>query len=81
MNKKRCQASVFHRDQLRYTGRGVNGFEMHFNEEQCKLPASSGPGGDYCRHHASFGDNGRCRWAEPFMPEKKKQLDSKTQTS
>jgi hypothetical protein len=32
----RCQAKVWKRDCLRRTGRGKSGFEMHYEECQCR---------------------------------------------
>lgn len=38
---ERCQAAVYVRDCLRYTGRGKYGYEMHYNERRCKRRAGS----------------------------------------
>ena len=38
----RCCAAVWKRDTYRYTGRGVNGFEMHYTEKRCEHKATHG---------------------------------------
>lgn len=43
-----CKATVYHRDQLRRTGRGPTGFEMHYTEDQCKRKPYKG---GYCWQH------------------------------
>ena len=35
MEKDRCEAGIYKRDTLRYTGRGSSGFEMHYTYERC----------------------------------------------
>lgn len=62
----RCQAVVYRRDTYRYAGRTPSGFEMHYTEDQCRLPAIGDTG--RCRHH----EHGiACKWAEPFVPAQK----------
>jgi hypothetical protein len=46
--KARCEQIVYVPDQLRYTGRGRSGFEMHYNRRRCKRTATSG---SYCWQH------------------------------
>ncbi len=38
----RCEALVYERNTYRYTGRTRSGFEMHYNERQCKRKVRSG---------------------------------------
>lgn len=45
-----CCAAVWKRDTYRYTGRGPNGFEMHYNKKQCKRKATNGL---FCWQHQS----------------------------
>jgi hypothetical protein len=45
----RCCAVVYRKDQLRRTGRGPTGFEMHYNRGRCKRTAMKG---DLCNQHA-----------------------------
>jgi hypothetical protein len=35
----RCQAAVYHREQLRYTGRGTSGFERYYVTARCRRKA------------------------------------------
>jgi len=51
MEEKRCSYIVYIRDTYRYTGRGKNGFEMHFNKRECKRKATHG---DKCWQHDSI---------------------------
>lgn len=51
MDDRQCKAEVFRRDQYRYTGRGVSGFEMHYAAGQCSRAAIDVRG--YCRQHAA----------------------------
>jgi hypothetical protein len=44
----RCAAAVWKRDQYRRTGRGVGGFEMHYERCQCKRNAKDGK---WCWQH------------------------------
>lgn len=44
----RCEAIVYEREQLRYTGRGKNGFERHYIKRQCLRRAIAG---GFCRQH------------------------------
>lgn len=44
-----CDAAVYRRDTYRYSGRGGSGFEMHYEQGQCKRAASVGP---LCWQHA-----------------------------
>ena len=45
----RCEAIVFQREQLRYTGRGKHGFERHYVKRQCRRRAK---GHGLCRQHS-----------------------------
>ena len=61
---RRCQAVVWKRDCLRYTGRGPGGFSMHYTEKQCGRTATHG---EWCHQHHNRNAL-RCRWAEATMP-------------
>jgi hypothetical protein len=52
----RCKAEVYRRDCLRRTGRGRNGFEMHYNRDQCERKRS---GAEFCWQHQREKDRGR----------------------
>lgn len=58
--RRRCAATVWKRDCLRYTGRGPGGFSMHYTEKQCGRTATHG---EWCFQHHSRNPI-RCRWAE-----------------
>jgi hypothetical protein len=44
----RCAAVVYKRDTYRRTGRGKDGFEMHYDECRCKRQATDGK---WCWQH------------------------------
>lgn len=44
----RCTATVWRREQYRYTGRSKSGFEMHYESHQCGNRAIAG---GRCRRH------------------------------
>lgn len=48
--KSRCLAVVYKRDTYRYTGRGRNGFEMHYTKCQCSFAARDGS--NFCGKHS-----------------------------
>lgn len=56
VGKPLCEAVVFTREQLRYTGRGKNGFERHHIRHQCKRLAVNG---GYCKQHQYKVQGGR----------------------
>ena len=50
----RCRAVVYRRDTYRYTGRGPDGFEVHYAKEQCRRKPGHGKNGDLCWQHAKL---------------------------
>ena len=44
----KCNAVIYKRDTYRYTGRGRNGFEMHYTRLRCSRKASHG---EWCWQH------------------------------
>jgi len=49
-----CKAVVYRRDTYRRTGRGRNGFEMHYERGRCTRAAADGM--PLCRQHAAISD-------------------------
>ena len=47
-NDHQCEATVYVRDTLRYSGRGKSGFEMHHTKRNCRRPAR---GTRFCWQH------------------------------
>lgn len=54
-DRPQCRALVHRKDTYRYTGRSKSGFEMHYQQGQCKR--KSVEGSDLCRQHRDCGWN------------------------
>jgi len=50
---KRCRAAIWVRDTYRRTGRGLHGFSLHYNKQQCSRKAIKTLGGEekFCKQH------------------------------
>ena len=55
-NHHRCPALIYKRDTYRRTGRGKNGFEMHYRKEQCSRTVVEGA--KYCWQHRKQTEQG-----------------------
>lgn len=61
LSEGRCEAAVYERDTLRYSGRGRNGFEMHYRKRHCRRVAKYN---GYCWQHAWYHPEGRAAFQE-----------------
>lgn len=62
----RCNAQIYKRDTLRYTGRVKGGFEMHYRKDQCSRRATKD--GRCWQHPKEYGFVD-CPWAKEFVDE------------